>query len=111
MALSESQAATHRRSRARCHSGIQGIHVEAQVNRLVPPRVDSVNRHLYDLSNTIPVNFVHGEGSDVMLPEDGLLASIDVAKTDVGELGRVKMDRVEPCEGCDRLGGGRFAGG
>lgn len=108
--LSESQPTTDRRSCAGCYSRIQSIHVKAQMYRLIPARVDPIDRHLDDLPNPITIDFVHGEGCNVVLAENGFLACVDVAQADIGELGGVEMDSVEPREGSG-FGGGRFADG
>ena len=67
------------------------------MDRQVPIRVNMIQSHLDDFSDTIFVHFVHGECFDSVVPDYLFLAFIEIAKTDIHELVGGK-DAVDPLE-------------
>ena len=85
MSLPEREATTDGRSGRGRNGRIQRVNVEAQVNRVLAPRVDMVERHLDDAPDAVLVDLVHAVCLDAVLLEDAALALVDVTKADVHE--------------------------
>lgn len=83
VALTQRQSASNGRPRTRRPHWIQRIHVKAQVYRGV---ADILECHLHDLSDTMSIHVVHAKRLDAILPEDLLLAEINVSEADIDKL-------------------------
>lgn len=102
VSLTQSQTTTNGSAGAGCPHGVERVNVEGQVDGSVA--TDPTKSHVHDLANTVsiminqyqvgfksrrqnlPVDVVHGEGLDVVLTKDLLLAAINISQTNIDKL-------------------------
>lgn len=111
--LSQCQASSHWRSRARSPLRIQRIDIKGQMDRRIGP--DMGQRHLHDTPDTMPVNVVHAKCLDTVLAQDPFLTAVDVPQADINQFrGANELVLLQPsenlcsvslCEACQKCGG------
>ena len=92
----------YRRSRRGGNTGVQRVHIKAQVNRTVTAWIDVIEGHFDHFANAPLVDMVHAERLDVMLDQNGLFGSVNVSQTNVYQ-SRGIQDGLEPVKDRDRL--------
>lgn len=103
VSFAQSQTPTHRRTRAWSPLRVQRIHVKGQMNRRVVANMsESHLDHAADSVSTscqcslqgqlwqdIPVDIVHTERLDSMLPQQFLLAAVNIPQPDIDQLPQI----------------------